>query len=52
VAPLAQGERVGTVKITTAGGAPLANLPLVVQQPVELAGILSRSWDSLRLWIR
>jgi hypothetical protein len=25
---------------------------LVVMEPVELAGLLSRTWDSLRLWIR
>jgi len=24
----------------------------VVQEPVELAGVLGRAWDSLRLWIK
>lgn len=52
VAPLAQGQRVGRVIVTTAGGQPVAELPLVVQTPVELAGLLGRAWDSLRLWIR
>jgi D-alanyl-D-alanine carboxypeptidase (penicillin-binding protein 5/6) len=52
VAPLTQGQRVGTVKVTTAGGTPVTTLPLVVQQPVELAGIFGRTWDALRLWIK
>jgi len=52
VAPLAAGQRVGTIQVTTAAGAPVASLPLVVQEPVELAGILGRAWDSLRLWIK
>jgi serine-type D-Ala-D-Ala carboxypeptidase (penicillin-binding protein 5/6) len=52
VAPLAQGQRVGTIKITTASGTPVAAVPLVVQQKVELAGIFGRAWDALRLWIR
>ncbi|MCU0969857.1 MAG: D-alanyl-D-alanine carboxypeptidase [Rubrivivax sp.] len=52
VAPLAQGQRVGTIKVTTVAGATVAEVPLVVQQPVELAGILGRAWDALRLWIK
>ena len=52
VAPLAKGQRVGTLKVSTAGGAPVAELPLVVLQPVEEAGLFGRAWDSLRLWIK
>ena len=52
VAPLAKGQRVGTLKVSTAGGAPVAELPLVVLQPVEEAGIFGRAWDSVRLWIK
>ena len=52
VAPLAAGQKVGTIQVTTAAGAPVASLPLVVQEPVELAGVLGRAWDSLRLWIK
>jgi D-alanyl-D-alanine carboxypeptidase (penicillin-binding protein 5/6) len=52
VAPLAQGQRVGTIKVTTGAGATLATVPLVVQEPVPLAGILGRAWDSIRLWIQ
>jgi D-alanyl-D-alanine carboxypeptidase (penicillin-binding protein 5/6) len=52
LAPLAQGQQVGLIKVGTAGGTPIATVPLVVMQPVELAGILSRTWDALRLWIK
>ena len=52
VAPLAKGQRVGTIKVTTASGATAGELPLVVLEPVEQAGILGRAWDSLRLWIK
>jgi D-alanyl-D-alanine carboxypeptidase (penicillin-binding protein 5/6) len=52
VAPLAKGQRVGTLKVTTAAGAPVTELPLVVQEAVAEAGIFGRAWDSIRLWIR
>jgi D-alanyl-D-alanine carboxypeptidase (penicillin-binding protein 5/6) len=52
VAPLAQGQRVGTLKVTTASGAPVAEFPLVVQEAVEQAGLLGRAWDAIRLWIK
>ncbi|GMV46279.1 MAG: hypothetical protein AMXMBFR66_16770 [Pseudomonadota bacterium] len=52
LAPLVQGQRVGTIKVTTAGGTPVASLPLVVQQPVALAGFFGRTWDAIRLWIK
>jgi len=52
LAPLAQGQQVGLIKVTTASGNAVASVPLVVLQPVELAGIVSRTWDALRLWIK
>jgi serine-type D-Ala-D-Ala carboxypeptidase (penicillin-binding protein 5/6) len=52
VAPLAKGQRVGTIKVASAAGAPLAEAPLVVQATVEQAGIFGRAWDSIRLWIK
>ena len=52
VAPLTLGQQVGQIKVTTGGGATVASVPLVTMQPVELAGIISRSWDALRLWIK
>jgi serine-type D-Ala-D-Ala carboxypeptidase (penicillin-binding protein 5/6) len=52
VAPLTKNQRVGTLKVTTSGGAAVASVPLVVQEAVPEAGIFGRAWDSLRLWIR
>jgi serine-type D-Ala-D-Ala carboxypeptidase (penicillin-binding protein 5/6) len=52
VAPLTQGQRVGTLKVATAGGVAVAAVPLVVQEAVPEAGIFGRAWDSLRLWIK
>jgi D-alanyl-D-alanine carboxypeptidase (penicillin-binding protein 5/6) len=52
VAPLAQGQVVGKVKVLSAGGAVVTEVPLAVLEPVELAGLFGRAWDALRLWIR
>jgi D-alanyl-D-alanine carboxypeptidase (penicillin-binding protein 5/6) len=52
VAPLAQGQRVGTIKVTTPAGALVAEQPLVVLAAVEQAGIFGRAWDAIRLWIK
>nr|WP_232310073.1 D-alanyl-D-alanine carboxypeptidase family protein [Roseateles depolymerans] len=52
VAPLAAGQRVGTLKVTTSSGATVTEVPLVVQQEVPLAGIFGRAWDAIRLWIK
>lgn len=52
VAPLTKGQRVGTLKVKTASGAPVAELPLVVLEPVAKAGFFGSSWDALRLWIK
>ncbi len=52
VAPLTKGQRVGTIKVSTTSGAPVLDLPLVVLEPVEQAGVIGRAWDALRLWIK
>ena len=52
VAPLTQGQRVGTLEVTTASGVKVASVPLVVLQAVPQADILGRAWDSIRLWIK
>ncbi len=52
VAPLRQGQRVGTIKVATSAGAKVAEVPLVVMQGVDQAGIFGRAWDSIRLWIK
>lgn len=52
VAPLQQGQKVGQIKITTAGGSAITTVPLVAQEAVPLAGLFGRAWDSIRLWIK
>ena len=52
LAPLTLGQRVGSIKISSAGGTPLATVPLVAMEPVALAGIFGRAWDAIRLWIK
>jgi D-alanyl-D-alanine carboxypeptidase (penicillin-binding protein 5/6) len=52
IAPLARGQRVGKIVVSTASGTSVANVPLVVMEPVEQSGILGRAWDAIRLWIK
>jgi D-alanyl-D-alanine carboxypeptidase (penicillin-binding protein 5/6) len=52
VAPLTQGQRVGTLEVSTAAGTQVASIPLVVLQAVPQAGLLGRAWDAIRLWIK
>jgi serine-type D-Ala-D-Ala carboxypeptidase (penicillin-binding protein 5/6) len=52
LAPLAKGQRVGTLKVTTAAGAPVAEVPLLAQEAVAQSGFFGRAWDSVRLWIK
>jgi D-alanyl-D-alanine carboxypeptidase (penicillin-binding protein 5/6) len=52
IAPLEKGQRVGTIKVTTASGAPVVDVALVALEPVVQAGMLGRAWDAMRLWIK
>jgi D-alanyl-D-alanine carboxypeptidase (penicillin-binding protein 5/6) len=52
VAPLAKGQRVGSLKVTTASGTAIATLPLTVLEEVPQAGLFGRAWDAIRLWIK
>jgi len=51
VAPFAKGQKVGTLLVTAGEQAPF-EVPLVALQEVPQAGVLGRSWDSIRLWIK
>jgi serine-type D-Ala-D-Ala carboxypeptidase (penicillin-binding protein 5/6) len=51
VAPVAQGQRVGTLRVTH-DGAALGEFPLVALETVGVAGIFGRAWDTLRLWLK
>jgi D-alanyl-D-alanine carboxypeptidase (penicillin-binding protein 5/6) len=51
VAPVAQGQRVGTLRVSFEGK-PLAEHPLLALEPVAPAGFFGRAWDTLRLWLK
>lgn len=48
VAPLAEGEKAGIMKLTRDGVA-VAEFPVVALEEVPVAGFLSRGWDTLKL---
>lgn len=48
IAPISAGQKVGMIKLTL-DGKPVAEYPLIALENVELANILGRGWDSLRL---
>jgi len=52
VAPLLKGQLLGTLRVTTGAGTPVAEVPLTVLEGVEESGIFGRAWDALRLWIQ
>jgi len=52
VAPLAKGQRVGRILVSSASGTAIADVPLVVMEPVEQSGIFGRAWDAIRLWVK
>jgi len=52
VAPLTRGQRVGSLKVTTASGTAIATIPLTVLDDVPQAGLFGRAWDAIRLWIK
>jgi D-alanyl-D-alanine carboxypeptidase (penicillin-binding protein 5/6) len=51
VAPVAKGQRVGTVTVSF-DGAPMAEFPLVALDDVPAASMLGRAWDTVRLWFK
>jgi len=52
VAPLAKGQRVGSLLVSTAAGSAIATIPLTVLEDVPQAGLFGRAWDAIRLWIK
>jgi D-alanyl-D-alanine carboxypeptidase (penicillin-binding protein 5/6) len=51
VAPVAQGQRVGTLRVSH-DGKLVGEYPLVALEGVGLAGVFGRAWDTLRLWLK
>ncbi len=52
IAPLNQGEPLGTLRISTADGDVVAEVPLFVLETVREAGFWGRLWAEIRLWVR
>jgi len=51
VAPFSKGQAVGSLKVTS-GDQLLLEVPLVALEGVDQAGMFSRAWDAVRLWIK
>jgi D-alanyl-D-alanine carboxypeptidase (penicillin-binding protein 5/6) len=49
IAPVAQGQKVGTMKVTI-DGKPYGEYPVLAQESVAVAGFFGRLWDTIRLW--
>ncbi|KRA46382.1 D-alanyl-D-alanine carboxypeptidase family protein [Pseudoxanthomonas sp. Root630] len=49
VAPITQGQAIGTVKVTL-DGKVVAQSPLVAITPIEEAGFFKRLWDAFWMW--
>ncbi|UHQ20253.1 D-alanyl-D-alanine carboxypeptidase [Lysobacter sp. KIS68-7] len=49
VAPIAKGQKIGTVKVTL-DGKVIAQRPLVALEAVEEGGFFKRLWDELMMW--
>ena len=49
VAPIAKGQKIGTVKLSL-DGKVIATAPLVAQDAVERGGFFRRLWDALWMW--
>lgn len=51
IAPVAQGQKIGTVKIVI-DGKPYGDFPAVALETVPVAGIFGRAIDSMKLWFQ
>jgi D-alanyl-D-alanine carboxypeptidase (penicillin-binding protein 5/6) len=51
VAPFTKGQQLATLKVSS-DEQVLVEVPLIALEAVEQAGLLGRSWDSVRLWIK
>ena len=51
IAPIKKGQVVGNVKFVL-NGKTIDEVPLVAAKSVEVAGVLGRAWDSIKLLIQ
>jgi D-alanyl-D-alanine carboxypeptidase (penicillin-binding protein 5/6) len=49
VAPIAKGQKIGTVKVAL-DGKVIATAPLISLNAVEEAGFFGRLWDAFWMW--
>jgi len=49
LAPVSAGQRVGTLRVTLESK-PIGKYPVVALESVAVAGLLGRTWDTIRLW--
>ena len=51
MAPLGKGQQAGVLKVTV-GDQPVLDVPLLALEAVAQAGLIGRTWDAVRLWIK
>lgn len=51
IAPVRQGERIATLRLSI-DDKPYGEYPLVALAEVPVAGIIGRTWDSIKLWFQ
>ena len=51
MAPLGKGQQAGVLKISVAEQ-PMLDVPLLALEEVAQAGLIGRTWDAVRLWIK
>ena len=51
LAPIAKGQRIGTVKVAY-DGKQVGEYPVLAMEEVPVAGFFGRSWDSVMLWFK
>ena len=51
MAPLGKGQQAGMLKVTVADQ-PMLDVPLLALEEVAQAGLVGRTWDAVRLWIK
>ncbi len=51
LAPLSKGQQVAVLKVSV-GEQPMLDVPLLALEGVPQAGLMGRTWDAVRLWIK
>ncbi len=51
VAPIARGQRLGTLKVSYEGKV-VGEYPVIAREEVPVAGLAGRMWDTIRLWMK